>query len=314
MGGSELKIYSYGIAAENKKLGSRVLEVTPVEDMPLIDGEINSDLVDETITSKDSTGSEFQVKATTANSIPATWLPMGSSNRLTPPDIRRGERVVLYRFSDEAKFFWTTLHDDLKLRRLETAIYAWSGTKNEAVTEVTAANYYFLEVSTHKGLVTFHTSKANGEFAGYDVQINAKEGYIRIQDDLGQLITFDSKERQIAMKNSDDCYIEINKKNVTIQAPETYTLRAKNKVEEIGETIDIKAGNSITEKTTDYSIEASSSLSEKTATYDLDASGAVTESASSYDVHATGLIKLQTTGPIKIDGNGVVIKRGVALG
>lgn len=295
---SELKVYSIGVCAANLKLGSRVVEVTPTEDSPMLDGEINSDLVTDSVKSQDSDGGEYEVKVTTANSVPATWLPLGSSNRFTPPNVRRGERVMLYRYSDEDVFYWTTLFDDLKLRKLETVIYAFSGTKDESVTEVTPENYYFLEVSTHKGLVHFHTSKKNGEFCSYDLQINPKEGFIRIEDDIGNFFIFDSKERQIAMRNADDSYFEINKKNITLQAPETYTLRAKNKVEEIGEAITITAGNSI---------------SEKTNTYDLNASGAVHQSGSSYAINSSSIATMTASGLIKIDGVGVQIKHAVAL-
>lgn len=280
---SKLEIYSIGEAAENKKLGSRILEVTPIEVVPMLNGEINADQTVEKIKSQDASGGTYEVKTTTANSVPATWLPLGSSNRFTPPDIRRGERVVLYRFADQAKFYWATLFDDIALRKLETVIYAWSGTKDESVTEVTPEHYYFLEVSTHRGLIHFHTSKKNGEFTSFDVQLNAKDGLIRIQDDLGQLVIVDSKERQVLLKNADDCYFELNKKNATLHVPETFTIKAKNIVEEVVDKIAIKAGTSISEKTGDKTVDASGSIKEKAA------------------------------GPVEILGAGVKIKGPVSL-
>jgi hypothetical protein len=295
--GGALKFYSYGIVAENKKLNSRTVEVTPVEDLPMLNGEIKSGLVNDTVRSQDAQGGETQIQTTAANSVPATWLPIGSSNRHTAPDVRRGEGVILYRFADSQHFFWTTLFDDLKLRKLETVIYAWSATKDENA-EINADNYYFMEVSTHRGMIHLHTSKANGEYCVYDVQINTKDGVIQIVDDVGNFFMFDSKEKQIAFKNADDCYLEINKKNMTLQVPETYTLKAKNKVEEVGETIKITSGNSITEHTKAFTVEATDSLKETTGSYDLQSSGTISEKAG---------------GPIKIDGNGVKISKGVAL-
>lgn len=295
--GGALKFYSYGIVAENKKLDSRVVEVTPVEDLPMLNGEIKSGLVTDTVHSQDARGGETQIKTTTANSIPATWLPIGSSNRHTAPDVRRGEGVILYRFADSQHFFWTTLFDDLKLRKLETVIYAWSATKVEGA-EINADNYYFLEVSTHRGMLHLHTSKANGEYCVYDVQINTKDGVIQIIDDVGNFFMFDSKEKQIAFKNADDCYLEINKKNMTLQVPETYTLKAKNKVEEIGETIKITSGDSITEHTKAFNVEATDSLSEDVGSYSLNADGGINENAG---------------GHIDINGSGVTISHGVAL-
>lgn len=300
---SELKIYSLGIVAENMKLldkdgkPNRVVEVTPIEDAPMLDGEIKSGLVTDKVISNDPSGGQYQVKVTTANSVSATWLPIGSSNRFTAPNVRRGERVVLYRFSDNDEFFWTTLFDDIQLRKLETAIYAWSGTQKEGAA-VTGDNYYFFEVSTHRGVINLHTSKANGEYAVVDIQLNTKDGIFQFRDDTGHLFIIDLKEKQMAMENPDGTSFEINKKNFTITVPETYKLVAKRKIEEIGETVEISAGTSIAEKTKAYTVEASDSLKEKTGSYDLNASGSINEKAG---------------GSIKIDGNGVVISKGVAL-
>jgi hypothetical protein len=294
---SELKFYSYGIVAENKKLDSKVVEITPVEDLTMLDGEVKSGLVTSTVTSTDDQGGQTQIQSTTANSVPATWIPLGNDNRFTAPDVRRGAAVILYRFSDRQEFFWTTLMDDLKLRKLETVIYAWSATQKEGA-EVNGDSYYFLEVSTHRGVVRFHTSQANGEFCAYDIEINAKDGVIQFVDNVGNFIMLDSREHQISAKNADDCYIDLNKKNLTIQVPETYTLRAKNKVEEIGETVKITSGNSITENTKTYQVTASDSLQEHAGSYSLNSDGAISEKAG---------------GHIDIDGNGVKISRGVAL-
>lgn len=261
---SELKVFSIGIAAENLKLAAddgsinHRLEVVPIEASMMLNGELNSDQIEEILKAKDANGGEYQVKSKTANSVPATWLPLGGSNRFTPPNVRRGERIVLYRFADADKFYWATLFDDIQLRKLETVIYAWSGTQDESDQSITPNSHYFLEVSTHKGLVHFHTSKKNGEFTSYDLQINTKDGFIRIQDDIGNLFIFDSKEKQIAMKNADDCFIQINKKNAEINVPETLSIKAKNVIEEISEKISVKAGDSITEETKTFKVEGSS--------------------------------------------------------
>lgn len=260
---SELKIYSIGIVAKNKEILSRVIEVVPVEDSPMLDGDINSEIITEKVSSENSDQAKSEIKTTTALSIKAIWLPMGSSNRFSAPDVRRGEQVVIYRFSDEDVFYWTTLHDDIKLRKLETVIYAFSGTKDEKVKTVDPEHYYFLEVSTHKGLVHFSSSKKNGEYCSYDFQINTKDGFYQFKDDLGNVFMFDSKEKQISMVNTDGTYFEINKKNLTINVPETYTIIAKNIVEKVSENVQTTVEGSITEKAKTVSVEASGVLNTK---------------------------------------------------
>ncbi len=152
-------------------------------------------------------------------------------------------------------------------------------------------NYYFLEVSTHRGLVHFHTTKANGEPYGYDVQINTKEGFIKIQDDKGQMFYFDSGEKQIVMQNPDGCSFEINKKNMTIIVPETYTVKAKNVIEEVGEAIKTKAGQSISNDTKEHKNKAdnyttqANSLTEEATTVLIEGSATVTITGGSVNIN-----------------------------
>lgn len=233
---SKLQPYSIGVVAKNKSLKSRIIEVTPIEMAPMAHGELTDNSVDYKAQGTDDQGGAYQVQVPTTSTIKATWLPMHTSNRTTAPDVRRGEKVVIYRFADTDEFWWATLTDDLHLRKLETVIYAFSGTRDESATP-NAENTYFLEISTHNKLVHFHTSKADGEPFIYDIQINAKDGNIVIKDDVGNYISFDSKQRQLEMKNVDGTHIDINKKNLTITVPETYTLVAKNVVEKIGQAL-----------------------------------------------------------------------------
>lgn len=225
---SKLNIYSVGVVAKNKPLDTPIIEVTPIEDTPMVDGELTDSQSQYAAQGQDAGGSSYQVSVPTAVTLKATWLPFGSSNRKSAPDVRRGETVVLFRFGDTDQYFWTTLKDDLHLRKLETVIYAFSGTRDESVTEVTAEHYYFLEVSTHNKLIHFHTSKADGEPFGYDIQINTKAGTILIQDDIGNYISFDSKGRQIEMKNADGSLVEVNKKNINLICSDTITQQAPN--------------------------------------------------------------------------------------
>lgn len=223
---SKLSIYSIAVVAKNKALSSKEIECVPLEDTPMISGEITDNASQYKSKAADASGAAYQTDITTTSTVKATWLPIGSSNRLTAPDVRRGESVALYRFADSDQFFWTTLRDDMRLRKLETVIYGFSATTDESA-KPTAENMYFLEISTHQKLVHFHTSKANGEPFTYDIQINTKEGFIQIQDDSGNFFSFNSKERQIEMVNSDGSKVDINKKEIFLEATDLISLKAK---------------------------------------------------------------------------------------
>lgn len=219
---SKLKFYSMGIVAENKELNSDIVEISPVEELLLLDGEITShaDEVEASNINKDGQSSTASTKIT--NTIPATWLPIAGGNRVTSPDVRRGAVVMLYRMADEDKYYWTTLTNDLKLRKLETVLYAFSATTDEAA-EINGDNYYYLEVSTHTKTVTFHTSKVNGEPYTYDIQINTNEGKIVITDDIGNYIMLDSARKQIRLENTSGTFLEIIDKDGNFNIPGNFT-------------------------------------------------------------------------------------------
>ena len=207
---SKLQFYSLGIVAANKLLSSDIIEVTPIEDFPMLNGEITDNVEQYKTESKNAEGEPFKVDIQTTASIKAKWVPINNSNRWTSPDVRRGETVVIYRFSDTDEYWWNTLKNDHILRRLETVIYAFSNSKNENIADTYDTMYWF-EISTHKKLMHLHTSKNDGEPFCYDVQINAKDGNLVITDDAGNLILIDSKETTIRLENSNGSFVDITK-------------------------------------------------------------------------------------------------------
>jgi len=216
---SKLRFYSIGIVAENKLLSSKEVEVTPMEEMPIMDGELAPVAVDYKSKAVDKLGSSYETTVETTTTIKAKWLPLGAGNRITAPDVRRGERVILYKFGDTDQYFWTTENEDLKLRKLETVIYAFSATTNEGA-EMNAQTFYFFEISTHKKLITLHTSKDNGEPFGYDVQLDTGNGKLVITDDVGNYILLDSSLSQIMLRNVDESTFDMKGPNLSVSIPQ----------------------------------------------------------------------------------------------
>lgn len=249
---SKLRIYSLGIVAKNKPLDTYDIEVTPVEDINMANGEITDHGVEQQSKGKDANGGSYETKVQSSNTVIAKWMPVGSPNQYTAPDVRRGERVAIYQFGDSDQYFWVTMQQDLRLRKLETVIYAFSGTQKEN-DGVSADTHYFLEVSTHKKLVHFHTSKANGEPFAYDLQFNTEKGYFIVQDDIGNIITLDSKERRIEFINTDGTHQDMDKRNFTVTVPDNTTINtgknthittgADTTVETTGNTLVTSGGN-----------------------------------------------------------------------
>lgn len=223
---SKFRFYSLGVVAANKAMSSNVIEVTPTEELAFSDGDVNSAEVDSDAKGVDANGAHYTETTTTGNTIQATWLPLQCVNRRTSPDVRRGERVIIYQFGDTDKYYWTTLMDDFKLRKLETVIWGISATTEESA-EPGHDNMYYLEISSHNKMIALHTSTANGEAVGFDIQINTKDGRLTIQDTVGQEFFLDSIARQLYMRNADGSIVEINKEVCNIQTPTEVNLKTK---------------------------------------------------------------------------------------
>lgn len=241
---SQLRIYSYGIAAKNKALNSPDLEVTPQEDLTMLDGEITDNVNSLSSKANNADGVAYESKIDTTITVKATWLPLGNSNRMTAPDVRRGESIVLYQFGDADRYYWTTLKNDLAFRKLETVVYGFSATKDESATP-DEDNTYIFEVSTHKKLIRLHTTQANGEPFGYDITLNTDEGYFKILDTIGNTILLDSQEHTIRFEDTEGSFIDLTKNVLTIVTGERVDIKTKATTINT-DTLDINASASAT--------------------------------------------------------------------
>lgn len=243
---SKLQFYSLGIVANNKSLNSHYIEVVPVEEFPMLDGEITDHVDKYKVKFKDAEDIPFTVDIKSTVSIKALWLPINNSNRRTSPDVRKGEQVVLYRFADSDEYWWNTLRNDHVLRRLETVIYSFSNMRSENIQDDETSTY-FMSVSTHQKLIHLHTSKNDGEPFSFDIQINTKAGSIVITDDIGNHILLDSAEKTIHLENSTGSFVDINKGVINVNATETFNLTAKD--------INVKGATKITVISPDTNID-----------------------------------------------------------
>lgn len=223
MQASCFKIVSMGIVAENKLLSSKKIMIVPIEDLNMVDGELrsNPELLETTSENRDGKVSNTSIAVDSA--IEAIWLPFGS-NRLTAPDVRRGERVFVWRSGDADQYYWTIAGLDDNLRKLETAIFAFSGTKDESETTLNLDNCYYFEVSTHNKSITLQTSATNGEPFRYTVQINAGEGAFLVEDDAGNSFELESAENRLTLENADNTFIDIKAGKIAINANEEVSL------------------------------------------------------------------------------------------
>ena len=245
---SQLTPYSVGVSAENKPLNSKELNIAPIEKLPALDGELDVNPQTLTVSGVDKNNVKYEVQANVDNVITATWMPMGGSNRVSPPDIRRGELVWIYRLADSDTFYWVTLGISDHLRRLETIIFAVNGQPTNADAAVGPNNSYWLEISTHKKLVTFSTSALNGEPFTYTLQLDTNEGRFTLTDDIENMIQLESKDKRIVVRNAANCYLELDDVDMNINVPRNFTMNVGKSADiTVGKDVTTEIGNNLTE-------------------------------------------------------------------
>ncbi len=254
---SKLRFFSMGIVAANKVLKSKVIEVTPHEHLPFVDGQLTDTGTSVTASGTDINGAAYSTQVASSNTVKATWLPEGDANRQTAPDVRRGEYVKLYQFADADVYYWTTSGIPAQ-RKLETVVHAYSGSQDESA-DLSAENSWYTEMSTHEGAWTLHTSKANGEFTGYDIQLNAKEGYFRFQDGVGNALVIDSTQNMFQYTNSDGSLLQVLHDTMQFTAPTSIGFKTK--------TLNVEADSAINVQTPQSTINSTQTTITSTTTH-----------------------------------------------
>lgn len=226
MNQSQFHIESIGRSAINRLPSSPLLEVYPIETMTYVDGEITDVYNEDTVTGIDAFGRQYSIKVKMAITIEATYLPM-DSNRLTPPDIRRGERVLVWRFGDADQYYWTTTGLDDYLRRLETIVYGLSNTRDESVTQLTPENSWFIRWCSRTKQVQLKTNRSDGESVSYEFLFDIARGIVTLKDDLGNSFMLDSHERHFRLLNADASVFELNKQVANLTTGTSINLKTK---------------------------------------------------------------------------------------
>lgn len=229
---SQFQIYSIGIAAQNKHLDSDILYVVPIEVTPFGEGELDSRIDEFTGEGLDKDENPYVVKVSHDVAVEAKWLRIYHTNRRTPPDIRRGERIMLYRHSDSQDLYWDSMGMDDHLRRLETVIYTWSATPREDEDATDPEHCYSLEICTHTRQVTFRTVKGKNKGGGgnvepfaYTLQFNTDYGSVVLTDDEDNYIELDSAETRILFRNKFDTIVHLDKKRLLMNADEEVRIK-----------------------------------------------------------------------------------------
>lgn len=245
---------SIGIVAENKVRGEKIIRCTLIEILTNVADDLRDGA--QTVVSKglDNNGDGYRVSLNRGTTVPAEWA--GLTNRVTAPDVRRGEQVMVYKAADSGKYYWEPMGRDDNLRRLETVVWAFSANPKLEDAVPGPENNYVFEISTHDKHATFTTSKANGEPAAYTTQYNTGDGIVTLMDDLGNFAYMDSVNRDIHIENGDQSKLSINKTIISVYA--------KDQINMDTETCNLTA-KTFNIKVTDMNIDATNITTKATA-------------------------------------------------
>lgn len=209
--------YSVGQVTVPKERTSRHIQAVAVEIASATDGEVTHAPEQELLKGFDNEGTEYEVKMTSTRDIECEWLPM-EGNRATPPDVERGELVMIYRLGDTTQYYWTCMGLRNHRRTLESVITFYGATPDLNGCGLDFAKCYYQQWSPLDGHVTFGTSQANGEKFKYTFQINTKDSFIALTDDIGNYLEINSAESRVILRNVDDSYFKAEKKVIDIKA------------------------------------------------------------------------------------------------
>lgn len=240
---SLVNFYSMGIVAAPRKRNSERIEVWPVEQVFMNGGKVGDEQATVEISHASSNGQDtVQVKL--GRAVPALWWKF-NSNRITPPNVEKGDQVLIYRVGDTDVFFWVDLNN-MNVKKAEDVVYAWAADNNNQMAD-DLSNAWMLNVSPMDGHFTFRTSLANNEQVAYIFQFNPRDGFHLVKDDQGNGYYINSIEDDVGFYNGHKSKVNIIKEKCFIYASELIELETKKlsmkyteKVEK-GETVSVTA-------------------------------------------------------------------------
>ena len=242
---SKFRIVSVGIILKPVSEGG-YSKVYPVELLPEMSGELTAEEGTISVDGVDGNDTPYSVSASLINYVKAQWLSL-STNRITPPDVQDGEQVLLWKFGNEDKYYWTSMGRDDNLRRLEHVSYVYSNISDGTDdSPLTIDNSYVINVSTRDKNITVSTAVNDGEVAGYLLQLNTRDGALLIRDDHDNHIDLYSSDATIELETGEGAKLKLEKENIFLTAPDSVNVSAENEgTIDVGSDLSISAGGNI---------------------------------------------------------------------
>ena len=227
---SKFHFHSYGIVAADNPDNEREIKVFPVEKLYFENGET---LVKKGDLDKDELYKppDLKIKEKVLKVVPedielrqtlpeevmplektkylyVEWCGLNNPNRYTPPNVCKGEKVIIFKYSNADLYFWDTIGFELNLRKEDHVLDVYSNKKTiddgnvkSGVDEDIEDAYYILK-SPKNNIIKIHTSDTNGELTTYDITIKTDDGYLEVVDGRDNSIKLDSSLDSLTLKTN----------------------------------------------------------------------------------------------------------------
>ena len=224
-----LDCYGVAVVAEDKATDTDEVLVYLSCLYPEADGEVVATAEKKDVTIKSPTGDTHSSSALSSNAVMMKWLPF-NTNRVTAPDVRKGSKVVVYKFKGQSTYRWTYFGYDGTLR-LETVIYAFSATPNvKEDAPLTPDNYYIFLISSHTKKIQLLTGQGNGEATNYAITLDTGQGGFSLVDGEQNMFILNSMKHFWSFSNQEKSNFAIDKKKIIASCEDEMLLRGKEHI------------------------------------------------------------------------------------
>ena len=211
---SGIHFYSIGYCLVNKDPKTDIIRATPTSVFPMVDGEMVDHAETYNASGQDSFKGNYAESMETTIGIKCKWLCQ-DGNLLTPPDVRRGAKVSIYRMGNSDQFFWTLYTNTGNYQKLETQFRGYSNTQDEnAVPDESNTWIHGADTRDTKRFVYGKTTRSDGEKFAYEAYSDSKENRMHFKDDVGNEILIDSENTIVRLQNANGTFLELNKGDI----------------------------------------------------------------------------------------------------
>jgi hypothetical protein len=234
---SKLHKWSIGIVVHDIKIGEDIIEIYPIEKIPdenvnlWMKNEFKEKIINTYPKDLEKADSEEVIILKKDIAIRAMWLSENQYNRITPPSVRKEEYVQIYRYSNADMFFWDTLKNDVRLRKEEVVIHAYSDKPDIDMNE-TLDNMVYHKIDTVNKLSHLHFPDKHGGLTTFDITVDYGNGYLELIDGKDNLIKLDFDNDKLTLTTNKD--IENTTENMVINLK---TLKINSESDELIQTL-----------------------------------------------------------------------------